>query len=230
MASTIIITGASGGLGTAVTRFFLDHGYKVIATASGPSSKKDIAPHNNLQVEAVDLSDEQATDAFIRSAITQHQRIDAALLLAGGFAMGNIDSTAGEDLAKQLAINFHTAYYTVRPLFRHMADNKSGRIIFIGARPALLAAQGKNMLAYALSKSLLFRLAECLNEEGKGKNVTATVIVPSTIDTPGNRKSMPDADPGNWVRPEQLAEIMEFIVSDKSAPLRETVLKVYNNA
>jgi len=86
------------------------------------------------------------------------------------------------------------------------------------------------LIAYSLSKSLLFKLAEYVNEEAKGKNVTATVVVPSTIDTAPNRKSMPNANPDNWVKPEALAEILEFIVSEKGTPLRETVLKVYNNA
>jgi NAD(P)-dependent dehydrogenase (short-subunit alcohol dehydrogenase family) len=89
---------------------------------------------------------------------------------------------------------------------------------------------GKNLIAYGLSKSLLFKLAEYLNEEAKGKNVTATVVVPSTLDTPLNRKNMPEANPGNWVKPDALADVLEFIVSDKSSPLRETVLKVYDNS
>jgi NAD(P)-dependent dehydrogenase (short-subunit alcohol dehydrogenase family) len=73
-------------------------------------------------------------------------------------------------------------------------------------------------------------LADFLNEEAKGTNVTVSVIVPSTLDTQVNRKSMPDANPQNWVRPSEIADILEFVVSDKGGPLRQTVLKVYNNA
>ena len=91
-------------------------------------------------------------------------------------------------------------------------------------------AQGNGLIAYALSKSLLFKLAEFLNEDAKGKNVTATVLVPSTLDTPLNRQSMPEVDPEIWVKPSALAEILEFVVNGKSSVLRETVLKVYNNA
>ncbi len=111
-----------------------------------------------------------------------------------------------------------------------MMENNNGRIVFIGARPALQAAAGKDLLAYGLSKSLLFKLAEYINEEARGKNVTATVVVPSTLDTELNRKSMPDANPDNWVKPEAMAEILEFIISDKASPLRETIIKVYNNS
>jgi short-subunit dehydrogenase len=110
-----------------------------------------------------------------------------------------------------------------------MTEMGGGKIVFIGARPALLPEAGHELLAYSLSKSLLFKLAEYLNAAAKGKNISATVIVPSTLDTAVNRKNMPGADPEKWVKPEQLADILEFIVSDKGNPLRETVLKVYNN-
>jgi NAD(P)-dependent dehydrogenase (short-subunit alcohol dehydrogenase family) len=99
-----------------------------------------------------------------------------------------------------------------------------------GARPAISAAQGKGLIAYALSKSLLFKLAEFLNEDAKGKNVTATVVVPSTLDTPLNRKSMPDVNHEDWVKPSALAELLEFTANNKGSVLRETVLKAYNNA
>jgi short-subunit dehydrogenase len=86
------------------------------------------------------------------------------------------------------------------------------------------------MVAYALSKSLLFRLAEILNADAKGKDVVTSVVVPSTIDTSANRRDMADADFSKWVKPEQLAEIFYFICSNVAAPLRDPVWKVYNNA
>lgn len=226
----IIITGSNGNLGSAVTRLFLDKGYRVVATVAHESEKKDLTASDRLDVQVVNLMDEEAVQAFVQSTISKYQQIDAALLLAGGFAAGNIAATAGGDLHKQIALNFETAYYVTRPLFQHMMEKNQGRIVFIGARPALLASQGHGALAYSLSKSLLFKLAELLNAEAKGKNVVVSVVAPSTIDTPSNRKSMPAADPSNWVKPQQLAEILEFIVSEKGDPFRETVLKVYGNA
>jgi NAD(P)-dependent dehydrogenase (short-subunit alcohol dehydrogenase family) len=227
---TVIITGANGNLGSAVTKEFLDKGYKVIATVVTEAMKNDFAPNDNLEVQVVNLTNEEETNSFVQTVIEKYKKVDAALLLVGGFAAGNIAATKSEDIKKQLSLNFDTAYHVTRPLYQHMLQNNNGRIVFIGARPALNAAQGKGLIAYALSKSLLFRLAEFLNEDAKGKNVTATVVAPSTLDTPLNRKSMPDINPDIWVKPSALAEILEFIVSDKSSPLRETVLKVYNNA
>ena len=230
MSKTIIITGANGNLGTAVTNHLLKEGYNIVATVHSEEARKDLPKSENLQVEVVNLTNEEETAAFIERAIHAHGQIDAALLLVGGFAMGNVEVTTGADIKKQLSLNFDTAYYVARPLFQHMKGNGQGRIVFIGSRPALEATAGKDLVAYGLSKSLLFKLADYLNADAKGTNVTATVIVPSTLDTALNRKSMPDANPDNWVKPEALAAVLEFVVSDKAGPLRETVLKVYNNS
>ena len=227
---TVIITGADGNLGNAVTKAFLDEGYAVIGTVLHDAAKSTIDPHPQLEVTVIDLTDEAATTLFIGSMIEKYKKIDAALLLVGGFAMGDMEATSGKDLKKMYALNFETAYYTARPLFEHMKETSRGRIVFIGSRPALKASDGKSMVAYALSKSLLFTLAEQMNSDARKTNVVTTVVVPSTIDTPVNREAMPGADPSNWVKPEQLADIMKFICGDTADVLRETVLKVYNNA
>lgn len=226
----VIITGANGNLGTAVTKTFLDKGYKVIATIAEEKMRKDIASHQNIQVHVVNLMNEEESGRFVEKAINENGQIDAGLLLVGGFAAGNMQATSIKDIHAQIALNFNTAYHVAKPLFAHMMEKGNGRIVFIGSRPALEATAGKNLVAYGLSKSLLFKLADYMNAEAKGKDVVVTVVAPSTLDTEQNRKSMPDTDPEKWVKPSALAEILEFVVSEKSAPLRGTVLKVYNNA
>lgn len=227
---TVIITGANGNLGTAVTRFFLDKQYRVIATVANETMKAGLAAAPQLDVHVVDLADQTATANFVAAVVTSYNTIEAALLLVGGFAMGSVADTSSAAIDQQVSLNFKTAYHVARPLFQHMLAKEQGRLVFIGARPALEPAVGKNLVAYGLSKSLLFTLADYMNEEAKGKNVTATVVAPSTLDTALNRKSMPDVNPDIWVKPEALAAILEFIVSDAGAPLRESVYKVYNNA
>lgn len=214
----------------AVTREFLEKGYRVVATVLHESMKADFPAHDSLILSVADLGNEAAAAGFVQSVIEQYGTVAAGLLLVGGFAMGGIDTTSSSMIEQQIALNFTTAYHVARPLFQHMMLQKTGRLIFIGARPAIEPSQGKNLMAYGLSKSMLFTLAEFLNAEAKGTNVTATVVAPSTLDTPLNRKSMPDTDPEIWVKPHALAEILSFIVSEQGIPLRETVLKVYNNA
>ncbi|GAC1569057.1 MAG: 3-oxoacyl-ACP reductase FabG [Chitinophagaceae bacterium] len=227
---TIIVTGANGNLGTACVKKLLAEGHRVIA-ADGSDNHLAFAVGNaNYEFATVNLSNEAGTGTFITGIISKHGKVDGALMLVGGFAAGDIAATTGADVQKMFSLNFETAYFMARPLLQYMQQNNYGRLIFIGARPALVPAQGKDLLAYSLTKSLLFKLAEYINEAFKGKNITASVIVPSTIDTALNRESMRGADPANWVTPEALAETIAFILSDKGNALRETVLKVYNNA
>lgn len=226
----VIITGANGNLGVATVKRFLEEGYKVVAV-DGKSTHLSFAEGNPLfEFHSVNLSSEAETTSFVENVITQHGTVSAALLLVGGFAMGKIADTSGGDINRMFSLNFETAYYVTRPVLKHMQEKGYGRIVFIGTRPALEAAQGKSMIAYSLTKSLVFKLADIINAETKGTNVTASVVVPSTIDTAINRQSMPDADFDSWVKPEQVADVMEFICSEKGGPVREAVYKVYNNA
>jgi NAD(P)-dependent dehydrogenase (short-subunit alcohol dehydrogenase family) len=227
---TIIITGASGNLGVATVKKFLDIGYRVIAVDSHAKVPDLSINQERFEFASVNLTNEKESGDFIKALLLKYGRIDGAIMLVGGFAGGNLEATGGEDIDRMFSLNFKTAYFTTRPLLSHMKENKYGRLVFIGARPALQASQGKDLIAYALTKSLLFKLAEFINADAKGENIVATVLVPSTIDTALNRQSMPGANPDNWVKPEQLADVLEFVFSEKGSPLRETVIKVYNNA
>ncbi|CAN5835110.1 3-oxoacyl-ACP reductase FabG [soil metagenome] len=227
---TIIITGANGNLGTATVKKFLDEGYKVVATDAKDDHLGFAFGNENFEFHTINLTNENETAVFVNEVIAKHGKVDGALMLVGGFAMGKVTGTTGADIQKQFSLNFETAYFIARPLVEQMQQNGYGRLVFIGARPAINPAQGKDLVAYALTKSLLFKLAEFINEENKGTNVVASVVVPSTIDTAINRKSMPDADPANWVKPEEIAEVLEFICSEKGSVLREPVYKLYNNA
>ncbi|MFT3948659.1 MAG: SDR family NAD(P)-dependent oxidoreductase [Agriterribacter sp.] len=227
---TILITGANGNLGSVTVRKFLDAGYKVIAVARSGSELGFTRDYKNFELHQVDLADENAASLFVKQAISLYGTIHGALFLAGGFAMGDVNKTFGADIKKMISLNFETAFYLSKILFQHMLQNNYGRLVFVGARASLKADQGKSTVAYTLSKSLLFQYAELLNAAAKGKNVTASVIVPSTIDTKANRESMPGADYAKWVSPESIAGVMEFICSDKSLPVREGIYKVYGEA
>jgi NAD(P)-dependent dehydrogenase (short-subunit alcohol dehydrogenase family) len=144
--------------------------------------------------------------------------------------MGKISETKTSDVLKQYKLNFETAYNVARPVFIQMMKQNSGRIFIIGSKPGLDAKNGKGVIAYGLAKSLIFRLAELMNDEAKGKNVVTSVIVPSIIDTPPNRKSMPDANFNAWVTADSIAKVIYWHCTEEASVLREPVLKVYNDA
>jgi NAD(P)-dependent dehydrogenase (short-subunit alcohol dehydrogenase family) len=150
-------------------------------------------------------------------------------MLAGGYAPGGIEHTTLELIRSQISLNFETAYAVARPLFQHMMQQGTGRLVFIGSQPALMPRKGKTSIAYALSKALLFNLADIFNDAAKGTDVVSSVVVPSTIDTPPNRAAMPDADPAKWVQLGELAGVLRFICSVEAAALREPIFKVYKN-
>ncbi len=230
MKKNILITGASGNLGKATVEKFLSDGHRVIALVS-PGKSLGFEVKGDIVVEEVNLTDESSTTAIVNKIVVENKSIDVALLLVGGYAAGSVFETDGALLKKMYSQNFETAYFAARPVFSQMIKQASGgRIIFVGARPSLVAKDGKGSLAYALSKSLIFKLADFLNAEGASKNVLSSVIVPSTIDTPVNRTAMPAADFSSWVKPEAIAEVMAFVASDTAGALRETVMKVYGRA
>ena len=227
---TAIVTGASGNLGQAVIKKFLEEGYTVIGT---------IVPNDPVAIEIDDarfekvkanLMDEDNSFQFVESVIKKHGRIDAAVLTVGGFAMGSVADTKTADIMKQYKLNFETAYNVARPVFVQMLQQNSGRLFIIGARPGLDAKYSNGMVAYGLAKSLIFRLAELMNDEAKGHNVVTSIVVPSSIDTPQNRKSMPAVNPADWVKPGEIADIINFYCTDAARVLREPVIKVYNNS
>lgn len=227
---TAIVTGASGNMGQAVVKKFLSKGFKVIGTAV-PTDPADLGFNDdNFEKVVVDLMNEADAASFVKEIIEKYTKIDVVVSTVGGFAMGSIAETKTTDILKQYKLNFETAYNVVRPSFIQMLKQNNGRIFMVGSRPGLSAKNGKGMVAYTLGKSLIFRLAELMNDEAKGKNVVTSVLVPSSIDTPQNRKSMPDADPSTWVKPEAIADTIYFYCSDAAGAVREPVIKLYNNA
>ncbi len=224
-----VITGGDGNLGRAVIQKFIAENFFAAATVTHDSAENNFSA-DVFEKAVVDLKDEAATEKFVENIISKHNKIDAAILTAGGFAMGKIADTAISDVQHQLALNFETAYNIARPIFLQMMKQNNGRIFFIGSKPGLHAKNGKGMIAYSLSKSLIFQLAELMNDEAKGKNVVVNVVVPSTIDTPQNRSAMPGADFNKWTKPEAIADVIYWHCTPAAAALRENIIKVYNYA
>ncbi len=227
---TIFISGATGNLGKAVVKCFLDAGDKVYGTLlPGEALQEGLFTEQFVPV-TVDLNNEAAAELAIGNIISKQGSIDVAVLTAGGFTMGDIASTSSAHILAQFNLNVATAYHAARPIFQHMLSKGKGRIFMVGSRPGLDMHQSKGMVAYGLTKSLIFRLAELMNDEAKGKDLVTSVIVPSTIDTPENRTSMPDADYTKWVKAESIAELVYYHSSENAAALREPILKIYGGA
>ncbi|WP_461104309.1 SDR family NAD(P)-dependent oxidoreductase [Spirosoma koreense] len=225
---TILVTGAAGNLGKSVVEHMHAQGYSVVATFS---SDRDLHVYDhlpNVRSFIVNVLDEASITTFM--AETSDFDIGAAVLLVGEFAMGRIGQTDVRQLEKMIDLNFMSAFNLVKPLMSRFEHRGGGQFILIGARPTLNPTEGKDVFAYAMSKALVFELAKLINAEGKHTHTTATVVVPSTLDTPTNRAAMPDADPAQWVPTERIADLITFLVSDTGRMTRETVVKIYNRS
>lgn len=211
MSKTVLISGANGNLGKAVVNHFLKENYTVIGLVH--HQKEKIKDPNYDEFE-VDLTDEYATEKIINSIIKKYNNIAIAILTTGGFALGNLEKTGQKELQKQYALNFETAYFVTRSLFPNMKKNKKGKIFFLGSEPGMDTLKAKGVVAYALAKSQLFQLANIINTDSKKTGIQAHVVVPTTIDTPQNRKSVPDADFNKWQKPEDIATIIYDYAED----------------
>lgn len=208
MSKTVLITGIQGNLGTAVAKVYQEAGFKVAGTVIPEETIRAATLQSDHTIIPVDLRNEQSAMEMIEKVTTALGNIDEAVLTVGGFTMNPVVHTSTASIREQLELNFLTAYNVAAPLFKQMLQQGSGRIFLIGSRPGMDMKNGKGMAAYALSKSLLFRLAELMNEEAEGTDVFVSVVVPSTIDTPQNRAAMPDADFSQWVKAETIAARM----------------------
>lgn len=223
----VLITGAGGNVGQVTVRQFLQAGWDVVATVS-PNKSWPGPTHPRLMVSAIDLRHEDAVNTWLSEKLRLHP-IDAAMLLAGGFAAGPLHLSTGELLQEMIELNARTAWHVARPLTAHMLARKKGRLVFIGAKSALNMNEASNALAYAFSKSLLFRFSEAINAMGKAHQVKSYVLVPHIIDTPGNRKAIPVADNREylrWTSPRTMAELMVRL-ADPDFAMEASVIKLY---
>jgi NAD(P)-dependent dehydrogenase (short-subunit alcohol dehydrogenase family) len=229
MTKHAIVTGAAGNLGQAVTSAFLDIGFTVHAIIS-PRNKISNIKRTGLFIHQLDLMSENEALKIINNIIIGIESIDLVIMTVGGFTPGRLQDVTLTDIEKMYRLNFITAFNVAKVVLPYMERQKTGgQLVFIGARPAMHPEQAMDMVAYALSKSLVFRLSEIINESEKRKNIRSYVIVPGVIDTPQNRTAMPSADFTGWVKPEEIArQIVELVLSsDKKLP--DNILEIFGN-
>jgi NAD(P)-dependent dehydrogenase (short-subunit alcohol dehydrogenase family) len=217
----VVVTGASGALGKVVAETALARGAKVAGVDHAASQIPVTA--TRIELGGVDLSDAAQAKKAIDAAAAHFGRLDALINIAGGFAFETVAEGDPKTWQRMYALNVLTALNASRSALPHLAASRSARIVNVGAIAALQAGAG--MGAYAASKAGVHRLTEALAAEWKGK-VTVNAVLPSIIDTAANRASMPKADFSKWVTPQELAEVILFLVSDAASAVTGALLPV----
>lgn len=218
----VLITGASGGLGTAVSKAFEDTGAKVIGVArSWPE------PVSFLALTS-DLTTAEGCDAMVEQALAQGP-IDALVHLLGGFGGGQpIAETSDKTWDGMMTLNLRAAFCVMRAVLKPMTAAKYGRIVAVGSRAA--ADPMPNFAAYSVSKAALVALVKNVASEGRDLGITANVVLPSTIDTALNRKAMPKADFSRWVPPQSIAKTLVWLASEAAGDVSGAVVPIYGRA
>jgi NAD(P)-dependent dehydrogenase (short-subunit alcohol dehydrogenase family) len=223
---TVLVTGASGGLGPAVVEAFLAGGWRVVAASrSGRAERRD-----GLLTVAADLGDEAGVAAAVEAAAADPAAPLRALAnLVGGYVAGTrLHETPVATLEAQLALNLRPTWLATRAVLPHLVAAGGGAIVCLSARAALAPFSGA--AAYATSKAAVLALVQAVAVEYRRDGVRCNAVVPSVIDTPANRAAQPDADHSRWVPPEQVAAVVRFLCGDESLPTSGATVPVYGRA
>ena len=227
----VLITGATGGLGSAVTREFARTPARLALTSRSEEKLEWLVAEIGLPAErvfpiAADVTHNDGVKRLVKAIAAHLGKVDALLNTAGGWRGGKpVWETSEEEWEHMLALNLHSAFLLSRAVLPPMLEAGWGRIIHVSSRAAV--APRARRAAYAVSKMGLVALTESIAAEIKGTGVTANVILPSVIDTPANRSSMPKSDPGKWVPPERIAATMRFLCSDAAASTNGARIPMY---
>jgi NAD(P)-dependent dehydrogenase (short-subunit alcohol dehydrogenase family) len=220
----VLITGASGGLGTNVTQEFLAAGALVVGTSLAIADSDFPNPH--FTAVAADLGDAQAAEKLADTVIRRFQKIDTLVHVMGAFAGGKpIAETDDATWDRMLGLNLRSTVNILRAVIPRMRRAGRGHIIAIGSRTAVEPAA--NLSAYNASKAALVSLVQTAALENKDVGITANVILPGTMNTAANRKAMLGTDPAKWVQPERVAALVVFLASPAGADITGAAIPVY---
>lgn len=218
----VIITGAKGGLGTNVTQAFLAANTTVIGVSR--SIKQADFPHPKFVAMAADLAKAEPARTLVKDALSRFGHIDSLIHVMGGFAaapLHEVDDLAWESMRD---LNLTSAFNILREVLGPMRQANYGRIVAVGSQAAVEPHAGLG--AYTAFKTALAALIGVVATENRGHGITANVVLPGTMDTPGNRAAMPTADFNTWVRPQEVAEVILSLSENNAGHITGAMIPV----
>jgi NAD(P)-dependent dehydrogenase (short-subunit alcohol dehydrogenase family) len=227
---TAIVTGGTGALGRAVTLDLLAAGARVAVTFIREEEWTALRTSaagsgENLYGAKVDLTDSSAVAAFVSDVAARWGRVDFLVAIAGGFAAGKSYEADDKTWDHMFSLNFRSLVNCARAVVPRMVEQNFGRIATISSG-AILRGGGAGVAPYAISKGAVRQFSEILTEEVKAYDIHVHCLMPGTMDTPANRRSMPNADFSKWVKTEDVARVIRFLLSDDARAIRSVVIPV----
>jgi NAD(P)-dependent dehydrogenase (short-subunit alcohol dehydrogenase family) len=230
MRESAIVTGGTGGLGSAVVARLLDDGWRVVVPWIVESELSRVQERDGLELVQADLFDEDAVAAVVALGAREDEApLRGVVNLVGGFAMGGrVHETPIGDFERQFRLNLRPTYLVTAAALPHMLENGHGSIVCVGTRAALQPFSGA--AGYISSKAAVIAFAQAVAVEYKLTGIRCNAILPSVIDTPANRASMPNADHERWVKPAEIAGAIAYLLSEDSRPTSGAAVPVYGRA
>jgi NAD(P)-dependent dehydrogenase (short-subunit alcohol dehydrogenase family) len=230
MKRTALVTGGTGGLGAAVVARMLADGWRVVVPWVAERELERVERVPGLELVHADLFDPEAVGTVVAAAAGD----DGAPLwgvvnLVGGYAAGGrVHETPIDEFEAQFRVNLRPTYLVTQAALPHLLAGGGGSIVCVGTRAALRPFPGA--AGYVSSKAAVIAFVSALAVEYRDDGVRANAIVPSVIDTPGNRASMPNADFDRWVKPAEIAGAIAYLLSDDSVATSGAAVPVYGRA
>jgi NAD(P)-dependent dehydrogenase (short-subunit alcohol dehydrogenase family) len=229
LAKRAIVTGGTGGLGSAVVARLLDDGWRVLVPWIVERELERVERRDGLELVEADLFDVDAVKGVVSRAARDGARLRGVVNLVGGFHMGDrVHETPIETFEAQFRLNLRPTYLVVSAALPELLAGGGGSIVCVGTRAAVQPFRGA--AGYISSKAAVIAFAQAVAAEYKNDGIRCNAILPSVIDTPANRASMPDADHERWVKPAEIAGVIAHLLSDDSVPTSGAAVPVYGRA
>jgi NAD(P)-dependent dehydrogenase (short-subunit alcohol dehydrogenase family) len=226
MPRSIIVTGGTGGLGAAVTKRFVDDGWRVVVPWIAERELSRVEEREGLELVQADLMDPDSVAGVVDAA---GDDLGAVVNLVGGFSEGGrVHETPIDEFEKQFRLNLRPTYLVTAAALPRLIAAGDGSIVCVGTRAALRPFPGA--AGYIASKRAVLAFCDAVAVEYKNDGVRCNAILPSVIDTPGNRAAQPDADYSKWVAPEDIAGVIAWLCSEDSKPTSGAAIPVYGRA
>lgn len=228
-AGVTVVTGGTGGLGVGVVGALADAGHEVVVTWIDERELGRFPDHlrERCRLERCDVLD--AADMARLLDGCGPEGVWAMVHLVGGYLDGRpLGAMSLEEWDRQATLNARSAAIALGAALPGMAARGEGRAVAVGSRAARRPFAGAS--AYAASKAAVIALVEAASEEVRRSGVCVNCVLPSVIDTPANRASMPEADHGAWVRPREIGEVVAFLCSREASAVTGAAIPVYGRA
>jgi len=230
MDRTAIVTGGTGGLGSAVVARLIDDGWRVVVPWIMERELERVEGRAGLELIKADLSNPGEVATITSAAAADPAAPLRGLVnLVGGYAAGGrVDETPIHEFEAQFQLNLRPTYLVTQAALPHMLGGGGGSIVCVGTRAAVQPFPGA--AGYIASKAAVIAFAHAVAVEYRNEHIRCNVILPSVIDTPANRASMPNADQDRWVKPAEIGAVIAHLLSGDSAPISGATIPVYGRA